>query len=67
MFCETNKNDVSYLYGANRHYVRRNILTKGTVITTDKGNAVITSRPGQEARIRFGARARTLVLLVYRS
>jgi len=33
---------------ANRHYVRRNILTKGTVIKTDKGNAKITNRPGQE-------------------
>ena len=36
---------------ANRHYVRRNILTKGTVIKTDKGNAKITSRPGQEGVI----------------
>ncbi len=33
---------------ANRHFVRRNILTKGTVIKTDKGNAKITSKPGQE-------------------
>lgn len=33
---------------ANRHYVRRNILTKGTIIKTDKGNARITSRPGQD-------------------
>ena len=33
---------------ANRHYIRRNILTKGTVIKTDKGNAKITSRPGQD-------------------
>ncbi len=33
---------------ANRHYIRRNILTKGTVIKTDKGNARITNRPGQE-------------------
>jgi len=33
---------------ANRHYVRRNILTKGTVIKTDKGKAKITSRPGQD-------------------
>ena len=36
---------------ANRHYVRRNILTKGTVIKTDKGNAKITNRPGQEGMI----------------
>lgn len=32
---------------ANRHFVRRNILTKGTVVDTDKGKARITSRPGQ--------------------
>lgn len=33
---------------ANRHYVRRNIMTKGTIIQTDKGNARVTSRPGQD-------------------
>lgn len=36
---------------ANRHFVRRNILTKGTVIETDKGNARVTNRPGQEGYI----------------
>jgi small subunit ribosomal protein S8e len=36
---------------ANRHYVRRNVLTKGTVIETDKGKARITNRPGQEGHI----------------
>jgi small subunit ribosomal protein S8e len=36
---------------ANRHYVRRNILTKGTVIETELGKARITSRPGQEGTI----------------
>ena len=36
---------------ANRHYVRRNILTKGTVIETEKGKARITSRPGQEGSV----------------
>lgn len=36
---------------ANRHYVRRNIMTKGTVVKTDKGNAKITSRPGQDGVI----------------
>ena len=36
---------------ANRHYIRRSILTKGTVIKTDKGNAKITNRPGQEGTI----------------
>jgi len=33
---------------ANRHYTRRNIITKGTVITTEKGKAKVTSRPGQD-------------------
>ncbi len=33
---------------ANRHFVRRNIITKGTIIQTDKGNARVTSRPGQD-------------------
>lgn len=32
---------------ANRHFVRRNIITLGTVIETEKGKAVVTSRPGQ--------------------
>lgn len=32
---------------ANRHYVRRNILTKGSIVETNKGKARITSRPGQ--------------------
>lgn len=32
---------------ANRNYIRRNIMTKGTVVETEKGKAVITSRPGQ--------------------
>ncbi len=36
---------------ANRHFVRRNILTKGTIIETEKGKAKITSRPGQEGTI----------------
>ncbi len=33
---------------ANRHFVRRNILTKGAVIETDLGKARVTSKPGQE-------------------
>ena len=33
---------------ANKNYVRRNILTKGTIIETELGKARITSRPGQE-------------------
>jgi len=36
---------------ANRHYVRRNIITKGTIIETDLGKARITSRPGQEGTL----------------
>ena len=36
---------------ANRNFVRRNIMTKGSVIETDKGKARITSRPGQEASL----------------
>tara|TARA_Y100000310_G_scaffold267912_1_gene280241 strand:+ start:4398 stop:4775 length:378 start_codon:yes stop_codon:yes gene_type:complete len=34
---------------ANRHFVRRNIVTKGAVVETAKGKVKITSRPGQEA------------------
>ncbi|WP_440954634.1 30S ribosomal protein S8e [Methanosarcina sp. Mfa9] len=33
---------------ANKHYIRRNILTKGSVIKTPLGTARVTSRPGQE-------------------
>lgn len=36
---------------ANMHYVRRNILTKGTIVKTELGNARITSKPGQEGCI----------------
>jgi small subunit ribosomal protein S8e len=36
---------------ANRQYIRRNILTKGTIVETDKGKAKITSRPGQEGAL----------------
>ena len=36
---------------ANRHFVRRNIMTKGTIIETEKGKARITSRPGQDGTI----------------
>ena len=36
---------------ANRHFIRRNILTKGAIIETEKGKARITSRPGQEGSI----------------
>lgn len=33
---------------ASRHFVRRNIITKGAVIETSKGKAKVTNRPGQE-------------------
>lgn len=33
---------------ANPNYVRRSLLTKGTVIETSEGKARITSRPGQD-------------------
>ncbi|WP_135604059.1 30S ribosomal protein S8e [Methanococcoides sp. NM1] len=33
---------------ANEHYIRRNIITKGSVIKTAMGNAIVTSRPGQD-------------------
>jgi small subunit ribosomal protein S8e len=36
---------------ANRNFVRANILTKGTIVETDKGKARITNRPGQEGTI----------------
>ncbi|MDD5331306.1 MAG: 30S ribosomal protein S8e [Candidatus Nanoarchaeia archaeon] len=37
---------------ANRNYARRNIITKGTIIETDKGKAKVTNRPGQDAGIQ---------------
>ncbi|RMF06805.1 30S ribosomal protein S8e [Candidatus Woesearchaeota archaeon] len=36
---------------ANRHYTRRNVITKGAMIETDKGKARVTSRPGQDGVI----------------
>ena len=33
---------------ANRQFIRRNIMTKGSVIDTELGKAKITSRPGQD-------------------
>lgn len=33
---------------ANPNYVRRNILTKGSIVKTDLGRAVVTSRPSQD-------------------
>ena len=36
---------------ANRHFVRRNILTKGSIVTTSIGKVKITNRPGQEGTL----------------
>ena len=36
---------------ANRHFIRRNIMTRGSVIDTEIGKARITSRPGQDGVI----------------
>ncbi len=36
---------------ANLHYTRRNIITKGAVIKTELGDAVVTNRPGQDGTI----------------
>jgi small subunit ribosomal protein S8e len=36
---------------ANPNFVRRSMLTKGTIIETTEGTAEITSRPGQEGSV----------------
>jgi len=36
---------------ANKNYIRRNIMVKGSVIDTELGKAKITSRPGQDGVI----------------
>lgn len=36
---------------ANIHYIRRNIVTKGSVIKTEIGTARVTNRPGQEGSV----------------
>lgn len=33
------------------NYIQRNIINKGAVITTEDGDAVVTSRPGQDGAI----------------
>lgn len=37
---------------SNRYLARSNIMTKGTIIETEIGNAKITNRPGQEGQIQ---------------
>ncbi|MCD6477521.1 MAG: 30S ribosomal protein S8e [Candidatus Aenigmarchaeota archaeon] len=36
---------------ADSHFVRRNIITKGAIIETEKGRAVVTSRPSQHGTV----------------
>ena len=36
---------------ADKHLARRNIITKGAIIETEKGKARVTSRPGQDGVI----------------
>lgn len=36
---------------ANRNFIRRNIITKGTILETKIGKVKITSRPGQEGTL----------------
>lgn len=36
---------------ANADYNRRGVITKGTIVRTEKGNAKIVSRPGQEGSL----------------
>lgn len=36
---------------ANRHFVRRNVIVKGAIITTDAGRAKVTSKPGQDGTV----------------
>ena len=38
---------------ANINFTRRNIITKGSIVKTQKGDVRITSRPGQSAQL-FG-------------
>ncbi len=35
----------------NRNFARQNIITKGTIITTELGKAVVTNRPGREGSV----------------
>ena len=36
---------------ASKFFIRRNILTKGAVVETDKGKVKITNRPGQDGNL----------------
>ncbi|MBN2101514.1 MAG: 30S ribosomal protein S8e [Candidatus Aenigmarchaeota archaeon] len=36
---------------ANVHFIRRNLITKGAILETDKGLAKVTSRPGKDGTV----------------
>jgi len=36
---------------ANIHFTRRNVITKGAILKTEKGSVKVTSRPGQSGTI----------------
>ncbi len=36
---------------ANVHFIRRNLITKGAILETDKGLARVTSRPGKDGTV----------------
>lgn len=40
-----------YANSADPNYVQRNFINKGAMIETDVGNAIVTSRPGQDGAI----------------
>lgn len=50
---KTQKTEILNVVGnpANPNLVRRNIITKGTIVETKLGKAKITSRPGQEGTL----------------
>jgi small subunit ribosomal protein S8e len=50
---KTSKTEITSVVenSANIHYVRRNIMNKGSIIDTKLGKAKITSRPGQSGTI----------------
>ncbi len=35
----------------NRNFARQNIITKGTVLTTEIGKVIVTNRPGREGNV----------------
>jgi len=53
---KTNKSQITEIVNvienpANRNFIRRNIMTKGSIVETKLGKARITSRPGQESTL----------------